>query len=88
MDYKKMLEQAEDKARAEISEAMKVSKLEWERCPCGSPHCRYMQPKNLGAFNQGTGFLPAEKMRIDSAFEALREKEKAIANGVKQKRFG
>ena len=47
-------------------------KIEWQKCPCGHPACRYWQPVGLGSFHQGTGFTTEERDEIDRAFDAER----------------
>lgn len=53
------------------------TKLQWKDC-CDHPSCERSYPSNLSVFYQGSGFDPAERELLDTAFEAFYEKFNAL----------
>jgi aspartate/tyrosine/aromatic aminotransferase len=47
---------------------MTITKLEWRKCPCGSPACKRKYPINIGVFYAGTGFSPDEVELLNKVF--------------------
>ena len=64
--------------------------VNWNRCQCKSPYCRYLHPMGLGTFYPGSGFNAEEAAELDAAltmFRALPKRDQYTLKNMARKRI-